>query len=122
TEAEFYSGIAVSTEADAEKAAKVILDKGVSAVIITLGKKGAFYMTEREKGIVPAPSVKAVDTTGAGDAFNGALATRLSLKDTLPEAIRFANAFAALSVTKKGTCDSMPTLEETLSFMKEQTP
>ena len=118
TEAEFYSGIPVNTEEDAKAAAKEILKKGPKGVIITLGKKGALYMTETEYGLVTAPVVKAVDTTGAGDAFNGALATRLSLGDSLPEAVRFANHFAALSVTKKGACDAMPTKEETEVFLK----
>lgn len=117
TEAEFYSGIPVTDEESAKRAAAAIRALGVRNVIITLGKKGAYYDTDAQRGISRAPSVKAVDTVGAGDAFNGALAARLLKGYSLQEAIKYANAFAALSVTKKGACDSMPLLVEAERFM-----
>ncbi|MBR3929140.1 MAG: ribokinase [Clostridia bacterium] len=118
TEAEFYTGVEIHTEEDADCAASILLQKGVQTAIITLGKKGVFYKTQTESGIIHAPKVKAVDTTGAGDAFNGALASRLASGEKLKDAMKFACAFASLSVTKKGAADSMPTREETDAFIK----
>ncbi len=118
TEAEFYTGIRIENESDAEKAADILIEKGVKCAIITLGKKGVFYKNGQEKGAISAPKVKAVDTTGAGDAFNGALASRLASGETLKGAMKFACAFASLSVTKKGAADSMPRLEEVNEFLK----
>lgn len=118
TEAEFYTGVKIESDEDAERAADILLEKGVKCAIITLGKKGVFYKTKDESGIIYAPKVKAVDTTGAGDAFNGALASRLASGESLKDAMKFACAFASLSVTKKGAADSMPTLKETQAFIK----
>lgn len=118
TEAEFYTGIKIESEEDAARACDILLQKGVKCAIITLGKKGVFYKTKDESGIIYAPKVKAVDTTGAGDAFNGALASRLASGESLKDAMKFACVFASLSVTKKGAADSMPTLKETQAFIK----
>ena len=118
TEAEFYTGIQIQNEQDAEKACDILLQKGVKCAIITLGKKGVFYKTKDESGVINAPVVKAVDTTGAGDAFNGALASRLASGESLKSAMQFACAFASLSVTKKGAADSMPYLDEVYEFLK----
>ncbi len=118
TEAEFYTGVKIETVQDAERAADVLLKKGVKCAIITLGKKGVFYKTACESGIIHAPKVKAVDTTGAGDAFNGALASRLASGENLIDAMKFACAFASLSVTKKGAADSMPSLKEVTEFLE----
>ncbi len=118
TEAEFYTGVKIHTEEDADRAASILLQKGVQTAIITLGNKGVFYKTQAESGIIHAPKVKAVDTTGAGDAFNGALASRLASGEKLKDAMKFACAFASLSVTKKGAADSMPTLSEVTEFLK----
>ena len=118
TEAEFYTGVKIETDQDAERAADVLLKKGVKCAIITLGKKGVFYKTACESGIIHAPKVKAVDTTGAGDAFNGALASRLASGENLIDAMKFACAFASLSVTKKGAADSMPSLKEVTEFLE----
>lgn len=117
TEAEFYTGVKIESEKDAEHACDILLKKGVKCAIITLGKKGVFYKTESESGMIEAPVVKAVDTTGAGDAFNGALASRLASGENLKDAMRFACAFASLSVTKKGAADSMPSFSEVMDFM-----
>ncbi len=118
TEAEFYTGVKIESEEDADRAAEILLQKGVKCAIITLGKKGVFYKTESESGLIEAPVVKAVDTTGAGDAFNGALASRLAGGEDLKKAMKFACAFASLSVTKKGAADSMPRLDEVTEFLK----
>ena len=118
TEAEFYTGVKIENEADANRAAEILLQKGVQTAIITLGKKGVFYKTQNESGMIIAPKVKAVDTTGAGDAFNGALASRLASGESLMDAMKFACTFASLSVTKKGAANSMPHLLEVTEFLK----
>lgn len=109
TEAEYFSGIKVETEEDAKKAAdKMIHELGVRNVIITLGKKGAFFTDGTSQILVPSATVKAVDTTGAGDAFNGGLAVALSEGMDIETALKFANATAAISVTRRGASPSMP--------------
>jgi len=113
TEAEFFSGITVETEEDAEKAAKkMIKELGVRSVIITLGKRGAFYTDGTTSMLVPPPTVKAMDTTGAGDAFNGGLTVALSEGKDIETAIKFANVTAAISVTRRGTSPAMPYRDE----------
>ena len=108
-ETESLSGVRVSTAADAERAAKVLLDKGLSAVILTLGEQGALLLTSDMTQQVPAYSVEVVDTTAAGDAFCGALATGLARGENLVDAVAFANAAGALAVTVLGAAPSMPT-------------
>lgn len=117
TEAEFYSGVHIENEEDAKRAAEKIMQLGVKNVIITLGKKGAYYKTADEDGLVPSITVKAVDTTGAGDAFNGALAVAISEGKDIKSAIEYATVYAAVSVTRKGACESMPEREEAEDFM-----
>lgn len=108
TEAELLSGVRIKDDAGAERAAKVLAAKGVETVIITLGARGAYVHSERFTGIVPGFKVKAVDSTAAGDVFNGALAVSLAEGEALDRAVRFANAAAALSVTKLGAQPSAP--------------
>ena len=112
TEAEILTGIKVETEHDAEQAARTLRDKGVGAVIITLGSRGAFVLSESFLGLVPAPKVEPVDTTAAGDTFNGALAVGLAGGQTIEDAVAFANRAAAISVTRLGAQASAPKLEE----------
>lgn len=112
TEAEILTGIKVETEHDAEQAARALRDKGVGAVIITLGSRGAFVLSESFLGLVPAPKVEPIDTTAAGDTFNGALAVGLADGQTIEDAVVFANKAAAISVTRLGAQASTPTLEE----------
>jgi ribokinase len=112
TEAEILTGIKVETEDDAEKAASALRDKGVGVVILTLGSRGAFVLSESFTGLVPAPKVDAVDTTAAGDTFNGALAVGLANGQTIEDAVAFANKAAAISVTRLGAQASTPRLEE----------
>lgn len=119
-EAEELTGIAVNDLESADRAAKVFLDKGVQNVLITLGSRGVYINTDGKSEIVPAYRVDAVDTTGAGDAFNGGLLTALAEGKSLADAARFANALAALSVQRIGTTPAMPTREEIDAFIKER--
>ena len=115
-ETESLSGIKVSTSADAERAAKVLLNKGLSAVILTLGERGALLLTSDLTQQVPAYAVEVVDTTAAGDAFCGALATGLARGENLVDAVAFANAVGALAVTVLGAAPSMPTAAQVEEF------
>ena len=112
TEAELLSGIKIRNIEDAERASKWFLDRGVKNCIITMGSQGAYLNNGKKANLYPPFKVKAVDTTGAGDAFNGGLAAALAYGYELDEAIRFANATASLSVTKIGTAKAMPYREE----------
>lgn len=112
SETALLSNIQVKNEPSAAEAAAFFHGKGVKVVIITLGAMGAYLSSEEFKGIIPAPSVKAVDTTAAGDTFNGALAVGISKDLSIKEAVEFANKAAALSVTKKGAQSSIPRLSE----------
>lgn len=118
-EAEELTGICVSDLESADKAAKVFKDKGVQNVVITLGSRGVYVNEGGKSEIVPAYKVNAIDTTGAGDAFNGGLLTALSEGKTISEAARFANALAAISVQRIGTTPSMPTRAEIDKFLEE---
>ena len=117
TEAELLTGIKVSDDTGAAKAADKLLAKGVATVILTLGARGAFVATRESKQLVPGFKVKAVDTTAAGDIFNGALAVALAEGQGLPDAVRFANAAAALSVTRMGAQPSAPKRSEIQGFI-----
>lgn len=117
-EAGFLADIQVENELDAEKAARILIEKGMEKVIITLGAKGAFAVTRSEKIQVPAFKVNAVDTTGAGDAFCGSFAVAVTEGKSLKEAMLFANAAAALSVTKIGAQPSAPARIEIEAFLK----
>jgi len=121
TETEMLTGIKIRKESDMARASQKLLNKGVRAVFITLGSKGVFVASETEKirRIIPAFKVKAVDTTAAGDVFNGALAVALAEGRPLLEAARFANAAAALSVTKMGAQPSAPHRKEIENFLRK---
>ena len=112
TEAELLTGIKVTNEQSALKAALVLHGKGVEIVIITMGAAGAFLLVNGESGIIQVPKVEAVDTTAAGDTFNGALVVALSEGKSIPESITFANKAAAISVTRIGAQSSVPFRKE----------
>jgi ribokinase len=118
TEAQLLTGIKVTDEAAAAKASQMLRKRGVAAVILTLGARGAFLDDAHGQQLVPGFRVKALDTTAAGDIFNGALAVALSQGRAAAEAIRFANAAAALSVTRLGAQPSAPTRLEIERFLK----
>jgi ribokinase len=107
-EAEMLTGEAVGSESEAANAARILRNRGAKTVIMTLGARGAYVSGPEFEGLVPGFKVKPVDTTAAGDVFNGALAVALSGKAGLQEAVRFANAAAALSVTVAGAQTSAP--------------
>ncbi|HHU13774.1 MAG: ribokinase [Kiritimatiellae bacterium] len=112
SEAELLTNIKVTDEASAEAAARVLCDKGVLNVVITMGAKGAYVFDGEDGVMVPAFKVEAVDTTAAGDVFNGALAVALTEELELEEAVRFASKAASISVTRMGAQASAPRREE----------
>lgn len=112
TEAELLTGIQVTDDASAERAADSLLARGIKTVIITLGPRGAFVASEEFWALVPGFEVQAVDTTAAGDVFNGELAVALARQQPLAEAVRFASAAAAISVTRMGAQPSAPKCKE----------
>ena len=118
-EAEELTGVPVDSLESADRAAKVFLEKGVQNVLITLGGRGVYVCSEGKSEIIPAFKVNAIDTTGAGDAFNGGLLTALAEGKNLHDAACFANAVAAISVQRIGTTPSMPTREEVDAFLRE---
>ena len=112
TEAEFYTGIKITSEKEAKLAAHKLISFGVKKVIITLGEKGLFYADGQDEIYLKANSVKTVDTTGAGDAFNGGLAFGLSKGKSIKECLELANKVAGISTTKLGAGDAMPYLAD----------
>ena len=108
TEAEMITGIKITDDDTLYDCARAIFEMGVQMVIITLGAKGAFIYNDDIQILVPSIEVDAVDTTAAGDVFNGALAVAISEGRDLPEAVRFANRAAAISVTRIGAQASAP--------------
>ena len=111
TEAEFYTGIKITNEQGAKQAADKLINLGIKKVIITLGEKGLFYTDGKEEIYLKANPVKAIDTTGAGDAFNGGLAFGLSKEKPIKECLELANKVAAISTTKLGAGNAMPYLK-----------
>jgi ribokinase len=118
TEAELLTGIAVTDTASAAVAAAKLRARGVQTVIITLGARGSFVATESGGQLVSGFKVEAVDTTAAGDIFNGALAVALAEGKPLDQAVRFGHAAAAISVTRLGAQPSAPTRREIEKFLK----
>ena len=120
TEAEQFTGVKVDTVEDCRKAASKFFEMGVKSVVITLGVRGAYFTDGQEEIFVPALKVKAVETTGAGDAFNGGLATAIAEGLSMETALRFATCTAAISVTRLGSSQSMPSREEIVARMEKE--
>lgn len=121
TEAEVLTGITVTDDISAQKAANILHAKGITTVMITLGAKGV-WLSENGKGkVIQGFKVNAIDTTAAGDTFNGALVTALLEGMATITAVQFAHAAAAISVTRFGAQTSIPTRQETDDFLAQQT-
>lgn len=118
-EASILTGIKVVDADSAKQAAEWFLARGVQRVVITMGGMGAFIADGDKRVMTPAFKVNAIDTTGAGDAYNGGFVAALAEGCDMIEASRFAAATAALSVQKMGTTPSMPTRAEIDAFLKD---
>jgi len=116
SETELLTGIKVTDESSALEAARKLQEQGVSNLIITMGPRGSILVQKKKALNIPTKKVEAVDTTAAGDAFNGALAYALAQKKCLEESAQFANRAGALSATRMGAQPSMPTIEELQRF------
>ena len=118
TEAEFYLNKKIETETDIKNAGKEFLKKGVKNIIITLGEKGVYFANKDQEYFIEALKLKnkVLDTTGAGDAFNGAFVVGLANDLKFKDALIFANKVAGISTTKVGAANSMPTFEEVENY------
>jgi ribokinase len=121
SEAEVLTGVDLREDGALNRAAEVLMEQGVSCVLITLGARGAFIASGTTREIIPGFEVTAVDSTAAGDVFNGALAVALAEGTDLRSAVRFANGAAALSVTRLGAQPSIPVRSEVDRFLSEKT-
>lgn len=119
TEAESLTGIKVTDEKSANLSAAKLIQKGVKEVIITLGDKGAYLHSKTQQKLIPGFKVNAIDTTAAGDTFNGALAYSITQNKPTEEAIIFANAASALAVTKNGAQSSTPKFSDVNKFLNK---
>lgn len=115
TEAGILTGM--ETKNDPAVVAEKLRKKGVKTVIITLGSRGSYVLNDEFSGLVPGFKVNPVDTTAAGDVFNGALAVGIAGKKSMDQAVRFASAAAALSVTRPGAQASAPVIKEIEEFL-----
>ncbi len=115
TEAELLTGVAVTDEQSARRASALLRDRGPASVLITLGASGCLIRDAGGARLIAGRQVEAVDTTAAGDTFNGALAVALASGRSLEDAVGFANAAAAVSVTRRGAQISMPRREDLTS-------
>jgi ribokinase len=120
-EAAALAGVPVATPEQAEAAAGVFLNKGVGTVVITLGENGVLVKSAQVCEHIAAFEVeRVIDTTGAGDAFNGGFATALAQGRELLDAVRFGCATAAISVSRPGCAPSMPQRHEIDALLAQQ--
>lgn len=118
SEAEFLTGIKIEDDDSACRAAEILQAKGVECVLLTMGARGVYLANGKHRELIPGFRVNAVDTTAAGDVFNGALAVALAENKSIHDAVVFANAAAALSVTKLGAQPSAHSRCEIDEFVK----
>jgi ribokinase len=118
-EASMVTGLKVETDEEIIAAAEKLLAHGPSLAIITLGARGSYIASAEYRQFIPAFRVKAVDTTAAGDVYCGSLAVALTEGKSLPEAVRFAGAASALSVTRLGAQPSAPVRKEIEEFLRK---
>lgn len=118
-EAEYISGVKINDLISAVKAGKRVLKYGLKHVVITLGSEGSVLITQDKAIYYPSFRVQAVDTTGAGDAFNAGFAVALSKGVSIEEAVIWGNAVAALKITKIGAQTGMPWFNELLDFLEK---
>ena len=111
-EAADFCEFEITDAGSASRACVFFHSKGVRNVVITMGSQGAFVSDGRDQMMIPGYKVSAADTSGAGDSFNGGLAFAMNQNKDIFTAARFGNAVASLSVQKKGTARSMPSLDE----------
>ena len=116
TEAQTLTGVEVTDTASAQFAAQKLIDLGVKRVVITMGSQGAYLYQDGQGELIPAHKVNAVDTTAAGDVYNGALCAALAEGMILTEALHFAAKASAISVTRAGAQPSIPTRAEVDNF------
>lgn len=112
------TGITPDSEQTTKAAAQKLLEMGINNVVITLGKRGCYWTNGAEECFITPPQVTPVDTTGAGDVFNGALVARLLAKDDFPTALKFAVTAASISTTRHGALQSAPTLQEIKDYLR----
>lgn len=110
----------ITNQYDAKKGGIVLQEMGVKNIIVTLGSNGCYMKTEKEEDRIPTFKVNAIDTTAAGDSFSGALAAHLAKGYELKEALKIANATGALTTTKIGAQEALPTEEEVHQLIKSQ--
>lgn len=120
TEAKVLSGRAPDAKVDPKEVARNLIHSGVKQVVMTLGENGALIVTAASSKHIPAVKMSAVDTTGAGDAFNAGLATALAAGESLEDAVAFATVIGGIAVTKEGVIPSLPTQEQVARLYKER--
>ncbi|GAB2572187.1 ribokinase [Gracilibacillus alcaliphilus] len=120
SEAEILTGISVNSLNEAEQAGRILLNKGVANVIITLADKGAIIVNDEGTAHVPAFYVEPLDSVAAGDAFNGALGVGLANREPLEKVVRYANAVGALTVTRPGAIPSLPYKQVVEAFITQK--
>ena len=112
TELAILTGMPTGTEDEIKKAAMSLVNRGLKNVIVTMGSKGSMWVSKNDFLVIPAKTVDAVDTTGAGDSFIGCFVENYSRTRSIPEAMKEASLYASFSVTRKGTQDSYLTKDE----------
>jgi ribokinase len=120
SEARVLGGLSPGSEAEPETVARDLIRRGVKQVVMTLGEKGALIVTSNSSIHVPAMRMSAVDTTGAGDAFNAGLAMALACGTSLEDAVKLAVITGGLAVTKEGVIPSLPNRDEVLQVYRRQ--